>query len=328
MLLKTFCFLLFYVLSGILTPLLIELLSINGSAEKTTMLIALPNSIGMACCILTNWSARRAGKIRWRLVFTISFFDTISQVLNMNGLIFAGSAIFTVIYSSVTIYTAIFSYIFLNRQIHFMQWFGVIVVMIGLASTSLSAKNDGDDVEFGVFLILIGTALHSVTYIISEYLLAVVEDAIAPQLLSSILGAIGSFLIICWQLIYTLPNIQEKVIDEFYLHDGNISVVISSYIALGAACMIHALCFFFLIGSVGSTTTSISKGVQSVAIFIASHYAFCNTQQSQCFTPLKGCSLIIVIIGVLIYSSFQLKIRDGYKEVISVSVPKIAISTE
>lgn len=324
MLLKTFLLLVFYILTGVMMPLLIELVSTNGGADKSTMLIALPNSIGMMCCILTNWPARNTGKVRWNVVFAISFFEMLAQVLNMNGLIYAGSAIFTVIYSSITIYTAVFSYVFLNRQLHVMQWVGVVVVMVGLAMTSLSAKNDGIDVEFGVFLILLGTAVHSFTYIMSEYLLVVVEDAIAPQLLSSILGAIGSFLILCWQLIYTLPNYQTKVVDEFHRHkDGSIEVILVSYLVLSVNAMVHALCFFALLGSVGSTTTSVSKGVQSVAIFIASHYAFCLVQESQCFTPLKGCSLAVVIIGVTAYSSFKYKPKQ-YHEILEVDlqVPK------
>lgn len=323
MLLHTFFLLIFYVATGVMMPLLIELVSTNGGAEKSTMLIALPNSIGMAFCILTNWSARKQGTIRWHVVFAISFFEMLASVLNLNGLIYAGSAIFTVIYSSITIYTAVFSYVFLNRQLHFMQWVGVVVVMLGLAMTSLSAKNDGLDVEFGVFLILLGTAVHSSTYIMSEYLLVVAEDAIAPQLLSSILGVIVSIFILGWQIIYTLPHFQSKVVDEFHHHNGSFEVILAAYIALAVNAMIHALCFFALLGSVGSTTTIVSKGVQSVAIFIASHYAFCSIQESQCFTPLKGCSLVVVIIGVLIYSSFKHQSK-GYKELVGVGleVPK------
>jgi hypothetical protein len=46
--------------------------------------------------------------------------------------------------------------------------------------------------------------------------------------------------------------------------------------------------------------------VQSVAVFIASHFAFCSSQKSQCFTVVKGMSLVAVMVGVVLYSSFNI----------------------
>lgn len=68
---------------------------------------------------------------------------------------------------------------------------------------------------------------------------------------------------------------------------------------------IHAICFFNLLEIVGSTTTGVLKGVQSVLVFAISHFAFCAFQSSQCWSPEKGISLFIVVIGVIVYSSFK-----------------------
>jgi hypothetical protein len=60
----------------------------------------------------------------------------------------------------------------------------------------------------------------------------------------------------------------------------------------------------------GSTSTGLIKGVQSVAIFVVSHFAFCSVQQSQCFSMIKGVSLLIVLLGVYIYTQYQ-PAQDG-----------------
>ena len=52
----------------------------------------------------------------------------------------------------------------------------------------------------------------------------------------------------------------------------------------------------------GSATTGVLKGVQAVTTFVASHYAFCSVVQSQCFSVPKAVSLVVVLLGVMMYS--------------------------
>ena len=292
-------------------PLLIEFISLSGGCEKSTMLITLPTTFGMSLSIVTNWPARKIGIIRWQSVFVIAFFDMLAHVLNMNGLLYAGSAIFTVIYSSVTVYNAIFAHIILKKHLHFFQWCGVVFVMLGLALTSLGTKNDGKDVFFGICLILVGSMIHSSTYIMSEISLVRTESPIAPQLLCTLLGSIELVAIICWQIYYTLPNYEQKIIQEIAVHGGNIYHILMAYLLLSVAAMVHSLCFFILLGKMGSTSTGITKAVQSVIVFISSHFAFCSTQKSQCFSALKGASLSVVLFGVILYSSYHESARSS-----------------
>ena len=213
-------------------PLLIEFITFSGGCEKSTMLITLPTTFGMSLSIVTNWPARKIGIIRWQRVFVIAFFDMLAHVLNMNGLLYAGSAIFTVIYSSVTVYNAIFAHIILKKHLHFFQWCGVVFVMLGLALTSLGTKNDGKDVFFGICLILVGSMIHSSTYIMSEISLVRTESPIAPQLLCTLLGSIELVAIVCWQIYYTLPNYEQKIIQEIAVHGGNIYHILMAYLLL------------------------------------------------------------------------------------------------
>jgi hypothetical protein len=47
--------------------------------------------------------------------------------------------------------------------------------------------------------------------------------------------------------------------------------------------------------------------VQSVLVFVFSHVIYCSSQTSQCFTASKGLSLVVVVVGVVIYSGCQQK---------------------
>ena len=303
-------FLLFlYVASGTLQPILIEVLTYNGACEKSTFLFILPTYIGMTMSLLSNVDAVKHGKIRWFKMILLAVIELCSAALCFTGLVCAGSAVFTVIYSSVTVYTALFSRLFFGRELHYMQWGGVLMVMLGLTSSSIGATFGGDDGEadvgIGIIMIIIGSLFHSLVYILTESILKS-ENPVAPEFLGSFMGCVGVFVFGLWQVFYTFPRFQDLILDEIDAHDGDLTVIGMTYFALVIVNLVHGVCFYHLIKSVGSTTTGILKGVQSVVVFVISHFAFCSLQKSQCFTASKGASLIVVVFGVLCYSIFKL----------------------
>lgn len=310
-----------YVSSGVLQPVLVEVLTYNGACERSTLLYVLPNYIGMSLSIFANYTkGTRQGTIRWGTITALSLTDVISCYLNFSGLVNAGSLIFTVIYSSVTVYTALFAYLFLGRRLHALQWVAVFVIMVGLITGGLGATfMGGQDVILGIVQILIGSMFHSMTYIISEYLLVKTEDPIAPELMGSILGLFGIVIFGIWQAVYTIPNFQHLVIDNIAAKNGDINVIFTTLSILIVVNFIHAFCFFHLLNLVGSTTTGVMKGVQSVLVFGISHFAFCSYQQSQCFTLAKAFSLCIVVCGVILYSTFKIEKKDEYDPIIEES---------
>ena len=158
----------------------------------------------------------------------------------------------------------------------------------------------------GVVQIFIGSMFHSLTYILSEFLLKNSTNPMAPEMLSTLMGLGGVIVFGMWQIVYTIPNYQVLIIDNIASKGGSVHVIIYTVIILIVVNFIHAICFYNLIEIVGSTTTGVLKGVQSVLVFGISHFAFCSLQASQCFTPEKGISLFIVVCGVIVYSSFKL----------------------
>ena len=300
------------------------------------------------------------------LIVFLCIIDAISAGLNLTGLVFCGSGVYTVVYSSVTMWTAIFSWIILGRKLQALQWLGIWIIVVGLSLTSVfapstigpvvnvgSGPDDGESVvvddggssggggsgggggesvltfsltfsppssasqsnlvsdsssrmSLGIVLVVCGSLLHSLSYIISEIILTTFQaSGITPFRLSSIMGMFGLAVFGFWQVIYTLPRFQVLVVDEVHRHGGVLWVIVLSYALLVACSLIHAISFFSLIKRLGSTTTGVLKGLQSVLTFVLSHYFFCAIQASQCFSNTKGISLGLVLLGVFFYSYFE-----------------------
>lgn len=269
------------------------------------------------------------------LILLLCILDVISASMNFTGLLYAGSAIFTVVYSSMTMYTAVFSWIILNRSLRVLQWVGIWVIVVGLSLTSVfvpstvgpevtnvdkntspvgattadhlasEVMSEASRISLGIFLVVCGSLFHSLSYILSEIVLTTFKESVTPVGLSTTVGFFGCAVFGAWQIIYTMPRFQLLVIDEIAKHNGVYWVILICFIVLVCSSLVHAVCFFSLIQRVGSTTTGVLKGVQSVLVFVLSHYFFCNLQPAQCFTELKGVSLGLVLMGVFLYSYFQ-----------------------
>ena len=60
-----------------------------------------------------------------------SLFDVIAQIMNCNGAKLAGPTIFAIVYSSVTIWAALYKPLLLYRNMNSSQWLGVLGVFLG-----------------------------------------------------------------------------------------------------------------------------------------------------------------------------------------------------
>ena len=102
-----------------------------------------------------------------------SLCDWFGTVLTCVGLTLAGSAIFGIVYSSVSCWAALFSWLLLGRSLAARQWAGIAVVTVGLAgSCTADAMAVGDDVILGTVLIAVGTIAYGLEFSLCERLLA------------------------------------------------------------------------------------------------------------------------------------------------------------
>ena len=77
------------------------------------------------------------------------------------SLSYCGSGLFQVAFSSVAIWSALYSRIILKRPINRVQWLGIGIVTLGLVLSPLSAQN---------LLTLLGAQFYALSYILNEYI--------------------------------------------------------------------------------------------------------------------------------------------------------------
>mmetsp|Transcript_2788 Transcript_2788/g.8567 ORF Transcript_2788/g.8567 Transcript_2788/m.8567 type:complete len:131 (+) Transcript_2788:1459-1851(+) len=113
----------------------------------------------------------------------------------MYGLTSIGSGLFTVVYASGPLWTALLAYSMLQRQLAPMQKFALVLVVSGLA---VAAKGTSEmwaaDENFlpGLLAALGGTCLHALIYVLQEMTLVREAAPIDPPHLCGLIGAIGT----------------------------------------------------------------------------------------------------------------------------------------
>ena len=200
-----------YVLSGVCQPLLMTVLKSFGLTNPIAQLYMWFYYLGPSMWIFYAWNTtwpttstsattgynKKKKKnmyyyYYYMKVMGIGLVDVISQALNYTGAIWAGPTIFGIVYSSVTIWTAIWAKCFLQRQLSIQQWFSICLVFIGLtittweniwmatttttssttsSTTTTTKKNASQVVLQGTICILIGSALHAAIYVWTEAVL-------------------------------------------------------------------------------------------------------------------------------------------------------------
>lgn len=293
-----------FMASGIATPLLIGLLHRQGACGARTMLSVFPNYTVMTLTVCGDWAARHQGVTLWRMVTLATVVDAVSQGANYTGLILAGSATYILIYSSVTVWVAVFSRMFLGRVQTAPQWVGCVIVSVGVAITALNGHDQGSDVALGVLLVTLGSVGHSLAYILMEWNTAVALHPIAPSKLASLMGAGGFIIYGAYEFFYVLPRWDSLVASSIRAADGDAVTIAAAYGALLIAFWVHAFTFYALMTKLGATAAGVCKGLQAVGVLVASHVLFCDhDDRAQCFTPTKALSFAVVSVGVACFTA-------------------------
>jgi hypothetical protein len=226
----------------------------------------------------------------------------------------AGPTIFAIIYSSVTVWTAVYSYILLSRKLNIQQWSGVIIVFLGLFITSINSVSVGEHVFHGTVLILIGSSLHALTYVLSEIIMT--KNKLPIVLNCSVQAMVAVSFYLCWQIVYTRKRYHERI--EVPMMESHTTykdglLILSS---LSLSNLVHATSFFYTLKYFpgGSTSAGVMKGLQAVLVFLFSSLVYCKSSgsdgidgsdnhggQEMCFTMEKFISLVVVLSGIMLF---------------------------
>lgn len=307
--LRTFSGAGFYVLSGCSQPLLVTLLKEAGLADPKCQINMLFYYLVPA--IFTLPLLFRDLEPSWPSRYTIlracgiAVWDICSQTLNYTGASMSGPTIFAIIYSSVTIWAAVFSQILLGRRMNSWQWASVFIVFVGLGITATDSVNMGSNVLKGSCLILLGSAMHGFTYVLCEGIMTVGEERMSIAQNNFVQSSVNGCLFLVWQLFYTLPHFNESI--WLPMQDAKTSILYALILlgSFGGSNVIHSLSYFHTLKYFpgGATSAGIMKGLQAVFVFVFTNFLYCNKLggSEMCFSDTKFVSLVTVCGGVLGY---------------------------
>lgn len=302
-----------YVLSGVSQPLLINVAKDAGLTDLRCQLHMLfyylgPAAVALGFCRPASRctpSGSPPSAALLRKGGAIQCLDIFAQMLNYTGSTLAGPTIFAIVYSSVTVWTAVQSRLLLSRRMVAAQWAGVLLVFGGLGITAAGSRDLGPDVFRGTLCVTVGSALHALMYVLSEALMTVGEERLTVPATCAVQGTVASSLLLAWQLLYTLPRWDETVGGDLEKAGTAASQALGILAALALSNFVHAYSFFHTLRHFpnGATSAGIMKGLQAVLVFLCTSLLFCGKSggEEMCFSGIKFLSLVTVVSGVSVY---------------------------
>ena len=217
----------------------------------------------------------------------------------------SGPTIFAIIYSSVTVWTAIFSQVLLGRTMNGWQWASVFIVFGGLTITATDSVNMGDSVLTGSILIVFGSMMHGLTYVMCEALMVVGEEKLTVLQNNFMQAVVAGALLFVWQLVYTLPHFNELIWSPMETAGTTTWYALILLGGFGVCNIIHSMTYFHTLRHFpgGATSAGVMKGLQAVLVFLFTDFLYCNKigGSEMCFSDTKLVSLVTVCGGVLGY---------------------------
>jgi len=241
------------------------------------------------------------------LELACNFFSQVSVVK-------IGSGMFQVAYSFVVVLTAILGSWLLKKRLGCGRWISLFcisgAVMVSSTAQLQLTGVDAWDQLMGLICALIATVVVSGVYVMANHLLETPWDreVAKPFVLAQMIGALEVSILSVYFGVYVFPNWPRLVVDEME-SDVTGLYSFSVYMIFVFVCGLHQMAFYFSCaqGPTGAVTTAVSKCIQTVGMFFASHLFFCDAAASQCLSVEKIVGTLGVCFGVVTYAYFSLQ---------------------
>ncbi|GAN06959.1 conserved hypothetical protein [Mucor ambiguus] len=282
---------------------------------------------------------KEEGPIPHFAIIKLASLEIIASFALTIGFSIIGSGMYQVIYSSVVIWCAIFTWFFMGRALSRVQWMAIIGTSVGLGISSLdsirgsplqedafaSAQMDQEDatrnVLFnGTLMTLGGTLVSACIYVYADNILSKTDRQPLPARVCCWMGIYTSLFTWLWISVYTLPQFDEIIhVDA----ETSTATVIAMYLLVTIANALHSWSHYELIERTGNVATGILQGLRAILVYSISHVWYCQEDSAQCksgldiekgyamsdtiasylgFTAPKGCGSLIVIGCVLVFT--------------------------
>ncbi|KAG0002240.1 hypothetical protein BGZ79_003365 [Entomortierella chlamydospora] len=249
-------------------------------------------------------------RLHWP-VFQVAVMDVIANALVTVGFFYVGSGMYQVIYSSIVIWCAILTRIFLGRKLNGIQWLAIFGVTLGLAISAVGTVQDESpdgpvqswlEKSFGALVTLGATFLYACVYVLSDKVLSTFDPKPIPEKVCSMVGGYASLLTLVYLCIHTFPNWQTEVVDVVEARHGSKIGIFMVYPLVTISSMLHSLNYYVLLSRINNIAVGIMQSLRAVLVFVMSHYLFCGISSTQCFNEWKFVSAIVVIGCVTLFS--------------------------
>ncbi|KAL1524425.1 hypothetical protein AB1Y20_019320 [Prymnesium parvum] len=307
---RLFCAKFWLVATGVWWGIAMQLLVYRGAGEPTAFLPNVDWYVGMMllyfvrCC---GGGTEMYANAQHRHVIPITLCDLLGTVGTTVGLELAGSAIFGIIYSSVTVWTALFTCVILRKAQSTVKLLGIVTVVLGLCLPALDPSRntqtqDGQNVFIGIVLTSSGTLFYALEYTLCERCYSLYDKPLDARQLCAMTGVWGFFFTMIWIAGYTIPHWETVVSAPVRFHHSNVWVIgllFASHIVNNA---VHNAAWFVVCELEGGVSTGLLMGVKAAALFFGSALFFCDEEHSeQCLTTYKFAATVVVLVGTGVY---------------------------
>lgn len=181
----------------------------------------------------------------------------------------------------------------------------VLVVFGGLALTAADSMELGPGVVRGLFLVILGSSMHGLFYVLSEAVMTKGEERLTVEQNCAIQGLTASAIFGMWQIIYTIPHWEIKLGKPMEKAGTTALVGLGLLTIFGFVSFVHSITFYHTLRHLpgGSTSAGVFKALQAVLVFVLTHIFYCGRVggAEMCFSAIKFLSLATVAGGVLLY---------------------------
>lgn len=260
------------------------------------------------------------GPIQHKSVMRLAVLDVFANFCVTVGFSIVGSGMYQVIYSSVVIWCAILTFLFMGRKLSKLQWIAIFGTSAGLAISSLGNFSSPDKAAvtseqaaktallmFGTIMTLGGTFFYSCVYVYSDYIMSQHKPPPLPARVCCYSGIYTSIISLVWIGLYTWPRLDDLI----HIKEGtSLNTVYGMYLLVTVANAVHSWNYYELIDRTGSVATGILQGLRAVLIYVISDSWYCKTDPAQCFTKFKGLGSLLVIGCVLLFTIGRAKAAE------------------
>jgi drug/metabolite transporter (DMT)-like permease len=184
--------------------------------------------VGPSFCAVFLFGKSDEQRFNWRF-WVVVFCDMLGMLLITISISYAGSSIFFVTFSWITIFAAVLKRIFLGKGQTCYQWVALIVLTIGLCSSAADAEvDDGPKVFYGVMAGMGSAVVYSIYYVICD-VLGHLEDAPSPESLCAFDGLVGTWCIGLYIALHDGPHWQELVDDPMRKVGNTARIILLEY---------------------------------------------------------------------------------------------------